>query len=348
MPLEPIVSVLMPIRDAAGTAPRAVASVQAWRGLGLELVLVNDGSGDATHRLLDDIARRDPRVRVIHRPAEGLVPALNAGLAACRGRYIARMDADDLAHPERLERQVPLLEADPGLVLVDGQVRFFRDEGEVPRGMQLHEAWINGVIEAEDFERALSVESPVVHPAATFRRAPVLALGGYRRWGGDGVEPAGPLPEDYDLWLRLHEQGWRFRKVPEVLVHMRDRPERLTRTHPAYSRQAFRRARALWLAKRLAAPQRLVVWGAGKAGKPWIRWAMAAGHQLIAVVDIDPKKIGSVRQGVPVVPPDALPGLGAEGCLVAVGARGARARIRAALTQLRPDWREGRELLFLC
>ncbi len=346
--LEASVSALIPVRDGGPGLDTALASVLAWGDPLLEAVVVDDGSRDDTPARLARWSAEDPRVRVLTRPPEGIVAALNAGLALCRGRWIARMDADDRAAPERLIAQLPLLEADPSVAVVDGQVAFHRDDGEVPEGMRLHEAWINGVLEPEDFDRALSVESPVVHPAATLRRSAVLAVGGYRAVGPDMAGGVAPLPEDYDLWLRLHARGWRFRKVPRVLVHMQDRPERLTRTHPAYSRAAFRRARALWLAETaLASPRRVVVWGAGKAGKPWIRWLRASGHSLPAVVDIDPRKIGSTRQGVPVIAPDALPGVEAERCLVAVAARGARELIRESLATLRPDWREGRELFFL-
>ena len=241
-----------------------------------------------------------------------------------------------------------MLEAEPNLVLVDGMVELFRDVGEVPEGMRLYQAWINGVVAPGDFDRAMLVESPIVHPAATFRTSVVRALGGYREEAqGPGVEP-GPVPEDYDLWLRLHAAGWRFRKVPEVLVRMRDAPQRQTRTHPRYDRRAFRRARMIHLARTLLAERRsLVVWGAGKEGRPWIRWLLGQGHQVVAVIDIDPRKIGSVRQGIPIVPPEALAGLAADHCLVCVGARDARPLIRAAIRRSRPSWREGRELLFL-
>lgn len=344
----PLVSALLPARDAGGTIDEAVASVLAWRRCALELVAVDDGSQDDTPQRLEAWAARDRRVRVLHLEPSGLVVALGRGLERCRGRFVARMDADDIAAPERLDRQLPLLHADSSLALVDGMVRFFRDDGEVPEGMRLHEAWINGILRPEDFDRAMLVESPVVHPAATFRAEAVRACGGYRGVAsGPGVEE-GPVPEDYDLWLRLHAAGWRFRKVPEPLVRMRDRPERLTRTHPRYAKAAFRRARMLHLASTLLArPRRLAVWGAGKAGRPWIRWLLGRGHRLAAVVDIDRRKIGSTRHGVPIVDPGALGGLDVDHCLVCVGARGARSLIRDAALAARPDWREGRELLFV-
>ncbi len=348
MPPTPHVSALMAVRDGEVTVRSALASVLAWGDSLGEVVVVDDGSKDATPEILCTMARAEPRIRVIRQEPEGLVAALNAGLSACRAPFVARMDADDLASPDRLALQLPLLEADPRLALVDGRVALFRDEGEVPEGMRLHATWINGIIEPEDFERRFSIESPVIHPAATFRRRAVLEAGGYREQASGPGLPEGPVPEDYDLWLRLHARGWRFRKVDRVLVHMRDRPQRLTRTHPAYSREAFRRARMIWLSTTaLERPRRVLVWGAGKEGRPWIRWLQQQGHVLPAVVDIDPRKIGSTRRGVPIVPPQALPGLDADLCLVAVAARGARPLIREAVAALRPEWREGRELLFL-
>jgi len=86
----------------------------------------------------------------------------------------------------------------------------------------------------------------------------------------------------------------------------------------------------------------VVLWGAGRQGRPWLRWLLEQGHTVPAIIDIDPRKIGNVRQGdSPIVPPEALTTVQADRMLVAVGARGARAKIRAAVHRLRPDWPEG-------
>lgn len=333
---EPRASFLLPVRDRMDTVGTTLDSLAAQTVADYEVVVVDDGSRDGTGEILDVRAAEDPRLVVLHRPPSGIVGALNAGLAACRTPWVARMDSDDVAAPDRLERQLPLLEADPTLAVVDGQVALFRDAEAVPEGMQHYARWINRVVEPEDFDRELLVDSPVVHPAATLRRSAVIAAGGYRD---------GPFPEDYDLWLRLHAAGWRLRKVPAVLVHMRDHPARLTRTDPRYSQEGLREVRRAWLREGpLARPRRVGLWGAGKEAKRWLRWLLAEGHTVPAAVDIDPRKIGGTRQGVvPVVAPEALPELDLEVLLVAVAARGARARIRARLAELRPDLVEGRD-----
>lgn len=335
-----LASFLLPFRDEAPTLEAAVRSLQAQRERAWEAVLVDDGSTDGSGAIAEALAATDPRLRVLHlRGGAGLPAALNAGLAACRAPLVARMDADDIASPERLARQLDLLATEDRLAVVDGQVRFFRDEGEVPEGMRAYEAWINGVLTPADFERELLVESPVVHPAATFRLAVVQELGGYR--GGD-------FPEDYDLWSRLALAGHALAKVPAVLVHMRDRPRRLTRTHPAYGPEAFRRVRQRHLEATLAREARVVVWGAAKSGKPWLRWLRERGQPLPFAIDIDPRRIGNTRQGVPVLAPDALARRRADYdlVLVAVGARGARAEIRAHLAAL--GLREPAEARFVC
>lgn len=333
------VSFLIPVRDGAATIEAALRSVLAQTVSDFDVVVVDDGSRDDTVAIVSAIAEQDARVSLIARPAAGIAAALNAGIAACRSEWVARMDADDLCAADRLARQQPHLD-EPELGVVDGRVSFFRDGGDaIPEGMLRYERWINSVIEPEDFDRHLLIESPVVHPAATLRRSAVLAVGGYRD---------GPFPEDYDLWARLHAAGWRLRKVPAVLVQMRDRPQRLTRTDPRYGRAGLRAVRQAWLAeKRLTATTRVVIVGAGDEATQWIRWLRAGGHAIAAVVDVAPRRIGGTKGGAPVIPPKDLAEIDAGLCLVAVGAWGAR---EEALSVVRATgrWTEGRDAFAVC
>src|SRR5512133_2042123 len=119
----PRVSVLMPARNAARTVRAAAASILRQTERDLALVCVDDGSDDGTAEALERLAGRDRRVRVVRGPGEGIARALNRGLAACEAEVIARMDADDVAHPRRLALQLEALRADPRLVAVGGRVR---------------------------------------------------------------------------------------------------------------------------------------------------------------------------------------------------------------------------------
>lgn len=318
----PRVTVLMPVFDADATLDDAIESVRAQTLPAWELVAVDDGSTDGSLERLRDHAARDGRVRVVAAGRRGIVGALNAGLDAARAPWVARMDADDEMLPDRLAAQLALAEARPELGVVGCRVRAFPD-GSVTDGMRHYLAWMDGVIEPADFVREMWVESPLAHPSVTFRRDVVRAAGGYRD---------GPFPEDYDLWLRLHGAGVAMAKVPRVLLRWREGPGRLSRRDPRYSQDAFRALKAAHLARRLGDRREVRIWGAGPDGRRWRRALAAEGVRVACFYDIDPRKIGRVLgDGVPVL--DARGAAEARDPLLlcAVGVKGARALIRAAL-----------------
>ncbi len=325
--VEPAVSVLMPVRDAGPWLEGCLRSLKR-QTLGLfEVVAVDDGSVDGSGELLDRWARDDGRFRVLHRRAEGLVGALNAGLAWCRADVIARMDADDAAHPRRLESQMALLDQRPEIGVVSCGVRHV-PVSRVQAGLLRYEEWLNGLLEHDSIMRERFVESPVAHPSAVVRRNALRNAGGWRDMG---------WPEDYDLWLRLAEKEILFAKVPEVLYFWRDHEERLTRTDPRYSKDAFLRVKARFLARGpLAGGRDAVVWGAGSTGRRLGRHLEEEGAGIRAFVDIDPRLEGRRRRGVPVVSPEDLADFLDPGVVVltAVASWGARELIRSRLLTL--------------
>lgn len=315
----PLVSILLPVRNEERFLPAALESLfrqtlQSW-----ELVAVDDGSSDATPEILDRAADRDQRIRVLRPGERGLVAALNAGLAACRAPLTARMDADDIAHPRRLELQVSYLSGNPSVGLLATNFRHFPRSG-LRDGLIAYEAWQNGLVSHEAILRDLFVESPFVHPSVMFRTALVLELGGYRDLG---------WPEDYDLWLRMASAGIRFARLTRPLLFWRDRPERATRTMAEYTAAAFRACKAHHLKQGfLKGIDEVVLAGAGLEGRAWHRTLLEEGIRVIRWVDVDPKKIGRVLHGAPVVSAvEARPGDGSR-MLVTVGTRGARDQVR--------------------
>jgi len=189
--------------------------------------------------------------------------------------------------------------------------------------------WVNSVT---NHRAAILIESPVFHPAMMIRAEVVAKLGGYRD---------GDFPEDYDLWLRMVGAGYALGAVATPVIRLRDHGRRLTRTDARYHRRAFLRLKLEWAGTHLFREGlRVAVWGAGRAGRPWLRAVVAQGCRLVAVYDL---KSGGVRQGVGV---QAWPDV-ERGCfdllLVCVGVAAARAKIRAALGELRPDLVEGKD-----
>lgn len=335
----PDVSIILPVRNAAATLSRALGSVRSQRWPDWELIAVDDGSDDTTPELLRAAAGEDDRIRVLAPGRVGLVAALNLGLQAARGECIARMDADDEMHPDRLVRQAEWLRHDPALGLVGCLVAFGGDRA-AQAGYAAHVDWMNALVTPEAIALNRFVESPLAHPSVMFRRELVARHGGYR---------AGDFPEDYELWLRWLDAGVRMAKVPEVLLTWHDDDARLSRTDARYGPEAFFRLKAAWIVRWLRREvnpaRKIFVWGAGRPTRQRAAHLQTHGVALAGYVDIDPRKIGQSVHGLPVIAPEALPDADEAFVLSYVANRGARDWIRAELQ--RQSRREGRDFL-LC
>ena len=325
------ISVILPFRAAAETIDAALAGLTAESDPAREILAIDDGSTDGGAMRVRTWAARDPRVRLLANAGSGLVSALNTGLACARGELIARMDADDIAHPERLSRQRTWLVARPDIAVLGTCVRAVADDGNVGAGLLRYVAWQNAVLTPEQHALSRFVESPLCHPSIMLRRAVLAETGGYRELDG---------PEDYELFLRVVACGHRLAKLPEVLLHWRHREGRATFDDARYGLDKFRRVKAPYLAAVIhaSARERVVLWGAGRTGRRLARELARNGVRIAMFIDIDPRKIGRTAQQAPICAPAALD-VKRDLVIAAVGARGARALIRADL--LRRGFCEG-------
>jgi len=321
----PRVSVLLPARDAALTVHAAAVSILRQTERDLSLVCVDDGSRDGTREVLTRLAFRDRRVRVIRGPGEGIARALERGRAACDAEVIARMDADDVAHPRRVALQLEALRADTSLAAVGGRIRLFPRRA-VRAGMARYAAWVNGLVTPELVERDLLVESPLVHPTASIRSSALVAAGGWRE---------GPFPEDYDLWLRLAAAGGRLSNLPELVLDWREGPARATRRDDRYALPRHVALKCRHLAEHeLGRGGEVVLWGAGRTGRAFADGLAAEGIGVRAFLEVDRAKIGRTVRGRAVRPFREATRFRGTPLLVAVGAPGARERIRDELRSM--------------
>jgi len=290
-----LVSVVLPVRNAQMTLHRCLASISNQSLADFEVIVVNDGSQDRSEELVTHWMQRDARFRLINQPALGLVAALNLGIQSARGEYIARMDADDVMYARRLQNQLQYLQQNRQIGLVASKVKVF-PKARLTDGLKEYIRWQNNCISSDDIANEIYVESPLAHPSVLFRRCLVNEIGGYRH---------GPFPEDYELWLRMSRHGVKMAKLPEVLLDWRDDEARTSRTDQRYSRQAFDRLRADFLAKdpRINSKRRLVYWGAGRKTRLRSNLLIAKGYKPTAWIDIDPRKIGNTILNAPVVAP---------------------------------------------
>ena len=202
----PDVSVVMPVFNGEDHVAEAIESILQQDLEDFEFIIVDDGSQDTTPQILADYARRDDRIRIVTQANGGVTRALLSGIAEARGRYVARMDADDLSMPDRLRKQVALLLARPELVAVTCHIEHFGADG-----------------------RTIRVEVPEHDP----RLLPLLCCFFNRVGGGGqimfdraaydavgGFDPEFRVSEDYDLWTRMFTRG-DFGVVEEVLYRYR-------------------------------------------------------------------------------------------------------------------------------
>ena len=329
----PLVSVVLPFRDAEATLLDAVGSILRQEFQDLELIAVDDGSRDGSAASLSGI--KDPRFTLIENKSDaGVVGATATGFGLARGEWFARMDADDIALPRRIGEQLKAAKDDIGVVTCG--VESINCQGD---GMRRYVAWANGLADHETMSRSRFVECPVINPTAMVRRDWMERIGGYHDT---------PWAEDHDLWLRLFAVGCRFVRVPEILLQWRDSPDRLTRRDPRYGTEARSRMRAHHLGNiPEIAEHGVVIAGAGPIGK---RLALDLKKEGVAVkgfFDVNPARVGQLIHGVEVAASDQMESMWRQSIMLgAVGLKGARSTVREMA--LAAGRREGEDFWSVC
>jgi len=316
----PRVSVLLPFHNAGAGLDAAISSIVQQTLTDLELLLIDNGSTDEGPVIAQRWADDDTRIKVLHEPHIGIAHALNTGLAHDQGRFIARMDADDVSHPERLAKQVAYLEAHPEIGVLGTRTAFASSMQE-SRGMQAFVDWQNNILSPHAHYVKRFVDAPVAHPTVMFRRELVDQHGSY---------DTGPLPEDHELWLRWMDHGVRFAKLPEKLLTWNDHAGRLSRTHPNYRVDAFFTTKAKWLArwmKRELNGRTVIIAGASALCRNRVAMLQAEGIVVGAFTDVKPREV----PGYAFIPHDHIHPAGKAFVVSFISQRGTGERIAAFL-----------------
>lgn len=215
---QPAISVIMPVYNRPAMVARAIDSILAQSFEDFEFIIVDDGSSGETVALLADAARRDARIRLLTLPINGgqsLARAL--GHNAARGRYIAVMDTDDRAHPERLQQQYAFMEANPGVTLCGSRAIRVHSGGRHLMPM----ATADGELKA----RLLFVDRTFVHPSVIMRRDFLL-----EHHLNYGAERRGD--DDYEFYNRLVAHGARFANLEAPLLEYHNHPDNTSANTP--------------------------------------------------------------------------------------------------------------------
>lgn len=200
--MAPSLTVLLPVYNGAQYIAEAIESILTQTFADFELLVINDGSTDNTLTILEQLATRDARIRVVSRENRGLIATLNQGLLLSKTGIIARVDADDVALPYRLERQVAFMKAHLNVDVCGAGIVFYETGEEMLRA------------ESHEELRVLALfNTPVFHPTVIMRKSSVLAVGGY--------SSDAPCAEDFDLWERMLHAGYKFANLGEVVLRYR-------------------------------------------------------------------------------------------------------------------------------
>ncbi len=224
-PIAPTVSVLLPVYNCRKHLAKALESLLHQTYIHFEIWAIDDGSTDGSLELLKKYAAKDPRIKCLIQDHGGIVKALNAGLAQAQGLYIARMDADDIALPNRFAKQVAFLEANKKAVAVGSWVQFIDDAGDPLFIYRMAQEPV--AIEEELWKGNGGV---IIHPVALFRKSALDAVGGYRE--------AYRSLEDLDLYIRLLDIGPLY-NLPEVLFLYRQHFKSVNFTSEHSTRRAL-------------------------------------------------------------------------------------------------------------
>lgn len=329
----PLVSVVLPFRNAEATLPAAVQSILRQEFRDLELIAVDDGSSDGSVASLAGIS--DPRFRLVrNRFGKGVVGASATGLGLACGEWFARMDADDVAMPGKIGAQLDAADGNAGLVTCG--VEAINCQGE---GMRRYVAWANSLTDHDAMSRSRFIESPVINPTAMIRRDWMDRVGGYHDT---------PWAEDHDLFLRLFAAGCRFVRVPETYLQWRDSPLRLTRRDPRYGSEARSRMRAHHLRNLTGvAADGVVIAGAGPIGKRLALDLQAEGVAVKGFFDVNPARVGKIIHGAEVAASSQMKTRWRTSVMLgAVGLEGARSIVREMA--IAAGRREGEDFWAVC
>lgn len=208
----PRVSVLMSVYNGTPYLRNSVQSILDQTFQDFEFVIINDGSTDGTQKILETFA--DSRIQTVMQSNTGLTKALNRGLKLCRGEFIARMDADDISMPERLERQLVFLNKNPGVGMVGTAYHEIDDKGEVLLKKPC-------LLEDNQLRKILIKHNPFCHTSVMIRRSILKKIGPY--------DESFSYAQDYELWFRI-ARHYKLANLPQFLIKKRIRDDNISFT----------------------------------------------------------------------------------------------------------------------
>ncbi|MFN3402536.1 MAG: glycosyltransferase family 2 protein [Cytophagaceae bacterium] len=329
----PAISIILPFYNPGKLLEAAINSILCQSFHDWELILIDNNSSDGSTGFAEQISLSDNRIKLIQENRQGIAYALNAGLAVAKGKYIGRMDADDLSHPERIRKQYDFLEMNMDIDVVSCKTHF-HSEHDNAEGYKSYVHWQNNILSPEEHYLNRFVESPLAHPTVVFRRKLIDQFGLYS---------TDNIPEDYELWLRWMSKGVRFSKLEDTLLNWNDGAGRLSRTHNNYSDAAFLRIKCRylvqWIRENISSDKEIIACGTSKECVSRISFLEREGIKISALTDVKAKNPVDRK----FIEADLLNSPEKHFVINFIAKRGVGESIRAFLTGR--NYREGRDFI---
>ncbi|MEO1518008.1 MAG: glycosyltransferase [Bacteroidota bacterium] len=323
MESEPLVSILLPIRNAQAFLPDCLDSICQQQLTRWELLAVDDHSTDDSAAIVQAYAQRDARIRLLHNEGRGIIPALRLAYQHSQAPYLTRMDADDRMSIDKLSHMYAQLQGAGRGHLATGLVRYF-SASPLGEGYRKYQDWLNELTRAGRNFSDIYRECVIPSPCWMLHRQDLDRSGAFDRE---------VYPEDYDLCFRFYQQNLKVLPSDRVLHHWRDSPGRSSRTDPNYADNRFLDIKLAYFLRLDRQQERpLVLWGAGKKGKALarkLREQKVAFHWLCN----NPAKIGRDIYGQRLMGEDQLADFSQPQVLIAVAGDAQQAQIKAQLSQ---------------
>ncbi|MCV9385823.1 glycosyltransferase family 2 protein [Reichenbachiella ulvae] len=273
--MKPQVSVILPFRNAASTLPEAVDSIISQSHSPVELILINNKSTDSSLQIAQNYCNQHKHIRLLHEDQIGVSHAANRGMNAAKGEYLARMDADDISYPERLESQVQeLIRHKADICATQADVVIKNN-----KGFHHFVEWSNSILSTEDIYGNRFVEFPLINPTLMITKS---------CWEQVGPFYDEDYPEDYEWFLRALYKKMKIIKLGKAHLFWRDSETRLTRSSEKYSTDAFFKIKTHYLSKELKDRQQASVWiwGAGKLARQRVEYLKSYQVKVEGFIDI--------------------------------------------------------------
>lgn len=288
--MKELISIIMPFKNEEVFLEQTLKSIINQSYQNWELIAVDDFSTDDSFNVLFSYAQTDSRIKVLKNTTPGIIEALKTGKKLAKGKYITRMDADDLMNENKLENlQKALLSTTKNSVAI-GKVNYFKSNGEeIGNGYFKYQNWINKLAENKNPFSEIYKECPIPSPSWMMRTDDFDKIGGFNSC---------TYPEDYDLAFRMYKAKLNIVSTTEVVHQWRDYETRTSRTHENYKDNRFLELKIdYFLSLDYNKDKTLVLQGAGKKGKFIAKKLLEKNVKFIWTCGV-PSKIGHNIYGV--------------------------------------------------